>query len=171
MMDTPLTLLAEAKDLEVSNAAFLAALERIKAAEAGLPEEPEFIKFLRHCERYSEQGHSGAEHLVIKYIDTLRTAMAESQVKAQRLRKLHDLNWAQKECVVCGAVMAGEGIDNTERAEKAEAEAAALQKKASRYEYLRTLNVPQFQALFVKSLETDTPFDDLVDAAIAENKP
>ncbi len=35
-----------------------------------------------------------------------------------------------------------------------------------RYEYLRRLNVPQFQALFMQALKSGERFDDLVDAAL-----
>ena len=51
--------------------------------------------------------------------------------------------------------------------DEADAAIAELEKVQRRYEFVRTLNVPQFQALFVDNLKKGVPFDRLVDEAIS----
>lgn len=45
-----------------------------------------------------------------------------------------------------------------------------LEVVARRYKHVRCLNVPEFKKLFVENLTSGTPFDTLVDNAIAERK-
>lgn len=46
-----------------------------------------------------------------------------------------------------------------------------LAAKAIRYEYLRTLNVPQFQTIFVEAGKPGVRFDELVDRYVSTGKP
>ena len=49
-----------------------------------------------------------------------------------------------------------------------ETELAEARKYQARYEYMRTLNVPQFHKIFMLNLSSDIRFDDCIDAAIKE---
>lgn len=51
-----------------------------------------------------------------------------------------------------------------------ERELADAQKGHARYEYMRKLNVRQFQEIFICNLSGEYHFDDLIDAAISEVK-
>lgn len=61
---------------------------------------------------------------------------------------------------------AGEELVEWYRASEVDARIAELEKAHARYEYVRTLNVPQFRALLIDNLHFNVPFDDLVDNAI-----
>lgn len=56
------------------------------------------------------------------------------------------------------------------RIEQLELELAEAQKGHARYEYVRKLNVRQFQEIFIRNLSGEYHFDDLIDAAIQEGK-
>ena len=59
---------------------------------------------------------------------------------------------------------------SNERIEQLERELAEAQKGHARYEYVRKLNVRQFQEIFIRNLSGEYHFDDLIDAAIQERK-
>lgn len=61
-------------------------------------------------------------------------------------------------------------IDRIEQLEQLERQLIEAKKGHARYEYVRKLNVRQFQEIFIRNLSGEYHFDDLIDAAIQEGK-
>ena len=77
--------------------AILATLERIKAAEAGLPVEPEWLKVWRDTLRKEGMGSA-----IISHIDTLRAYAALKEAENAALRKdAERYRWLADKVMAC----------------------------------------------------------------------